>query len=165
MSWIWVLTTLYINSCQKPSINQTNQRFLIWFWCVVFFLSRGSCYLAPIQTEHCLYSDAIFLERQKMQLPQILSFEVTIVSPKYSHSTCLTFYLLAFMYNLWLTHLLIYSFVLVFLFQISNILSKLETLLKHPHRFLFWFLRVSCPCSQTTVSTSLFNQCRSRLKL
>lgn len=88
---------------QKHSSEVTSQHTataslfnLVLFVCS---FSKGSSYLAPIQTEHHLYNDAIFLGRHKMQLPKTSSFEATL-SLKYSQGTCLSSYLLASMYNL-----------------------------------------------------------------
>lgn len=139
----------------------TDAASLFNLFLLVCSFSRGSSYPARIQTEHHLYSDAIFLGRHKMQLLKTSSFEATLLSLKSSQGTCLSSYLSASMYNLWLTHLLIYSFVQMSLFQFSNIFSKLE-MLKYPHRFLEAF---SSSCSQISVSTLLINQLRSRLKL
>lgn len=98
---------------------------------------RQSSYLAPFQTEHCLYGHSVFLGRYRRRLPKIFSFETTVLSLKYSQTTCLTIYLFTLIYNLWLSHLLIYSFVLIFFFKLKlGMLSKLE-MSKHPHRFIF----------------------------
>ena len=159
------LSQCYVSTVAKKhdKSNQSNFFNLVLFVC---FFSRGSSCLASVHREHRLYSDPIFLGRQKMQLPKICSSEATVLSLKYSQATCLTFYLVAFTYNLWLTHPLIYSFVPTSLSQFSNVLSKPVTLLKHPHRFLFWFLRPFYPSgSPTTASISFINQLRSRLKL
>lgn len=77
---------------------------------------RESSYLAPIQAEYCFYGYSVFLGRYRRWLPKIFSFETTVLSLKYSQTTRLTIYLLALIYNLWLSHLLIYSFVLMFFF-------------------------------------------------
>lgn len=104
---------------------------------LIMIIFRQSSYLAPFQTEHCLYGHSVFLGRYRRRLPKIFSFETTVLSLKYSQTTCLTIYLFTLIYNLWLSHLLIYSFVLIFFFKLKlGMLSKLE-MSKHPHRFIF----------------------------
>lgn len=81
---------------------------------LIMIIFRESSYLAPFQTEHCLYGHSVFLGRYRRWLPKTFSFETTVLSLKYSQTTCLTIYLFTLISNLWLSHLLIYSFVLIF---------------------------------------------------